>query len=257
MLKQLRFDLYKIVKSRFLQIYFIICASTCVLLPLLLNVLLGSYDKTQSFIDYIFGQGPFEVFFIIFAILITIKDFSSGFAKNIYTHVNKFFYVLSKFICIALFVIALYLFNFIVHFFLFICFSSAKIYDANSVKFSEFAIHTLVNIFVWTTRACFASFIASIFKNPFLPSVIILVYYFVVAGLIRDILVPAIMQKYFMEIVEKLYYGADSVTRYFLFALNPKNYSGNRYKTICSLVCVMWLVISYFGSWLLVRKKNV
>ena len=257
MLKQLRFDLYKIVRSRFLQIYFIICASTCILLPLLLNVMLGSYDKTQTFIDFIFGQGPFEVFFIIFAILITIKDFSSGFAKNIYMHVNKFFYVLSKFICIALFVIVLYLLNFIVHFFLFVCFSSAKIYDAKSVKFSEFTIHTLANIFVWTTRACFVSFIASIFKNPFLPSVIILVYYFVVAGLIRDILVPAIMEKYFLKIVEKLNSGANSITRYFLFALNPNDYPSSRYKTICSLVCVMWLVISYFGSWLLVRKKNV
>lgn len=98
----LRFDFYKLIKSRVLYVVYI--AS-------FLLAIYGAVDIyfIKSATDYNYLQeyknanSFLTVLVMVFAVLFVIKDYSSSFVKNIYPSISKFWYVISKALYIILF----------------------------------------------------------------------------------------------------------------------------------------------------------
>lgn len=60
------------------------------------------------------GSGFFLLILIPFVVVLVSEDFSSGYIKNIYSQVNKVYYILSKVLIIASFCIVFVLFDFLI-----------------------------------------------------------------------------------------------------------------------------------------------
>ena len=104
----LKFDLYKLVKSKSTWIVF---AVTMVFHAFLLaqyysfGTMRGSVAVLSSEIEV----NAVSYLLPLFVLLFVGKDFSNGYIKNIYSSVNKIYYILSKAVVIALAAFAMYI----------------------------------------------------------------------------------------------------------------------------------------------------
>ena len=103
MLNVLKFDLYKIVKSKTLRAFWILTALLILLRPLLTYVI--NKETNISVMGSLRQGGEITLAVVVFACLFSCKDYSSGYVKNLYGNVKNIEYALSKVICIALFCI--------------------------------------------------------------------------------------------------------------------------------------------------------
>lgn len=116
MLSVLKYDLYKMVHSRRVYVVFFMAA----ILEISMNGASNSWF-TGNFV-YWFDDGfwgvcysGFSMFYIpLFLAVFVGLDFSSRAINNVYSNVNKFYYVLSKVICAFIFLLTVHLARFVV-----------------------------------------------------------------------------------------------------------------------------------------------
>ena len=102
MLKQLKFDFYKLVKSKTLLVFWILPILLLLVNPVLSYVIQGG--KSSVFDHLNSSSSSLFLAIIVFAVLLTAKDFSSGYIKNVYSFSDKLCYILSKIIYFLRFV---------------------------------------------------------------------------------------------------------------------------------------------------------
>lgn len=109
MLNVLRFDFYKLTRSKKLKVFYIIAAAALLIINLINYFTIdrkGTSVLGMMRFSYNVSCGVLIVFFVAFFVG---EDFLSGYIKNIYANTNKLYYVLSKIIYIAAFCFALWI----------------------------------------------------------------------------------------------------------------------------------------------------
>lgn len=104
----LKFDLYKLVKSKSTWIVFvgIMLVHVLYLACYYSEGLRGNIAVLTPSIGYL---NAVDLLLPLFVLLFVGKDFSKGYIKNIYSSVNKIYYILSKAVIIAISVFAMYI----------------------------------------------------------------------------------------------------------------------------------------------------
>ena len=194
MLKMLKFDFYKIFKSKMLLIFFIIALCTVLVNPLMFSlkneftVYSNLYDSTPT-LSYVSW---------LFIVPFVTKDFSSKYTKNFaanYSLSDRIFYVLSKLVYIAAFCVLYMLLQLVVE----IIFNYTLgthcmyrntwdgVYPPDSFTVGEFYLR----YFVWTLNCIAAGtvflFLCLLFKREYIAIIIILPYIFLCNEIYRFI----------------------------------------------------------------------
>lgn len=112
MLNVLKFDIYKIFKSRWLNVFLICSAVLCFLNPILDYLILKSGTSVLSNMK---GDNVPQFIIALFAVLFCTKDFSTGFISNFYSRQNKTAYVVSKIIILFTVTILFCALTFFIH----------------------------------------------------------------------------------------------------------------------------------------------
>ena len=115
MLKMLKFDFYKIFKSKIILSFFIIALCTVFLDPIMYHIATESGDSVYASL-YNIGAIPIMTSWIFIVPFVT-KDFSSKYTKNFaanYSLSDRMFYVLSKLVYIVAFCVLYMLLQFVV-----------------------------------------------------------------------------------------------------------------------------------------------
>ncbi|MCI9010330.1 MAG: ABC transporter permease subunit [Clostridia bacterium] len=123
MLKQLKFDCYKIFHSRTMRIVLYVCLLLSLVYPIAKFTTNGTnsfYTLMAEMTSGIFSQQLLNLAAVLFIVFLLGMDFNSGYIKNIYTSTNRVAYIFSKIICLFVFI-----FVFQVLYFLFGLFGSA------------------------------------------------------------------------------------------------------------------------------------
>ena len=186
MLKMLKFDFYKIFKSKALLSVFIVSRCVAFLDPL--SSALIYKNDASPFLDHISQWMAFEIFIFIFVVPFVCKDFSSKFIKNTYSSysfADKLYYVLSK----AIYIFAICVIWFLLHFASYlICdliecaiekrvfeFVSTLTYSTpwNIELFRYFCL--MINCFA---RGMLCMFLCMLFKREYIVIVLIVLYTF-------------------------------------------------------------------------------
>ena len=104
MLKMLKFDFYKIFKSKMLLSFFIIALCTVFVYPIMYFV--PYYNDSSVYLDLYYSSSMLMMFLWLFIVPFVTKDFSSKYTKNLFANYSlsdRIFYVLSKFVYIIAF----------------------------------------------------------------------------------------------------------------------------------------------------------
>ena len=247
MLKSIKFDLYKILKTK--SILIITGISLFIELSVfILHFVINNYGHATGVIELLADQvNNLDVLVILFTILFVCKDFSSGYIKNFYNEVGKLEYVLSKFIVVSLYVI-LYQFIFFLMSLFFVyafgerCFFYYMPYhtEADMWEAVRQAISVTISLVVVgfvTTFFCF------LFKKEYIVLVVILPWMLflqsIVIGIIRDILSVW-----------------PSLASFDMFELRVL--ARNDYKTlITKIMAIVSATSSFLWSYLLYRNKKI
>ena len=198
MLKMLKFDFYKIFKSKALLSVFIVTLCLAFLDPLLFVLIYsGAY---LPFLEDL-SQWLFLDFFIfIFVVPFVCKDFSSKFIKNTYStysFADKIYYVLSKIVYIFAMCVIWFLLRFASHLtikFIYSAVSNSKfqfenIHHGASVDIGLFKYFCMmINCFA---RGILCMFLCMLFKREYIVIVLMVLYWMFLTDLIYNALISA------------------------------------------------------------------
>ncbi len=140
MLRQLRFDIYKILKSPIMWAVFALSLSLIIALPI------KCYTEIYDFAEGHFKPGngsttamgcmtgyefyTYMALCVIFFVAFFVgKDYTSGYYKNIGYAINKTYYVLSKVVWIALFAVLWFLLYFLMNIIVCVAMGGSVYYD--------------------------------------------------------------------------------------------------------------------------------
>ncbi len=270
MLKQLRFDLYKIVKSKTIRVFLIISAIVCLINPLIpileRGLSSGKWLSQGAFFNVIDGRIPYLLYELVmlFPLVFVLKDFSSGFIKNIYTETNKFYYVLSKIICIVLYAIILRIAYFIISFLVHCCFFNGKIKELlyvkeqyYSINFGIYFLEQILTALASAAVGCLVLVVTLLVKKEFISAIIVLPYGLYAYSLLTNSFVTL------TYLIIKNMKVSEILISFTPFRMvnrlqEIRIFASNILTSWMYLVVIVGCVgLSLLLGWLLVRKKNV
>ena len=195
MLKILRADFYKIVKSKTLLILLIFTLLTALTpsIAMLIN------SSTSTVLDLLYRQTMTASFMWIFIVPFVCKDFSSSYVKNLmpsYTQKDKVYYILSKLIYIfvfcVLYSIAAFIFTTILNY----AFGSGTIHDEKYEAFTlgGFALNQFAEVLNSVAIGAFIMFLCMVLKKDYFVLVIIVSYMFIFSSMIYNAIDNAILK---------------------------------------------------------------
>ena len=192
MLKQLKFDCYKIFHSPVMLSVLAVCFALCLAWPISMNI-----GMNGSLYHYLLEQDEnmlLPIAVILFTVFLVGMDFNSGYIKNIYTSTNRVAYIFSKIICVLVFVIVYLVLYLLLSMLCCVTFGSKMIYEKlhdsghGYIAGDNFPIG-LVYARLFTTGcivftyAMAVMFLLFVTKNQWVALVIGIVYYFVAPSL--------------------------------------------------------------------------
>ncbi len=192
MLKQLKFDCYKIFHSPVMLSVLAVCFALCLAWPISMNI-----GMNGSLYHYLLEQDEnmlLPIAVILFTVFLVGMDFNSGYIKNIYTSTNRVAYIFSKIICVLVFVIVYLVLYLLLSMLCCVTFGSKMIYEKlhdsghGYIAGDDFPIG-LVYARLFTTGsivftyAMAVMFLLFVTKNQWAALVIGIVYYFVAPSL--------------------------------------------------------------------------
>lgn len=200
MLKMLRFDFYKIFKSKALLSVFIVTLGLAILDPLIL------FDKTDySILPSLFYWNCLGFLPITFVVPFVSKDFSSKYIKNVYSSysfADKIYYILSKVVYIFAMCVIWFLLRFASHSIFTLIRSAAAdekivfvfvdLLNHPNATLNEFVSNGLFYYFS-QMMGCFAEgmlcmFLCVLLKKEYIVIIVVVLYWFVLSGLVYGLI---------------------------------------------------------------------
>ena len=248
MLRQLRFDFYKITRSKVITWQWLLPFLLILLFPL---IAYGINKSVESVVDDIVSAGNgLLLVSIIFSVLLVSKDFSSGYIKNVRTFSNALFYILSKFVYIAAVCILYLVLEFFIEWAFSAIFSEGILYNPELTAFptKDFLLMYVIEAINAIAVGMLCCFLCVLLKRDYVVFIITLSYLFLISGMIYQVID-----------------GIDStspfnVRNYTLFGLSSFNYYGERAEGIYTkglLVQICYIVVFGFFSWLILKERDV
>lgn len=249
MLNSLKFDLYKIVKSRG-----ILCFVIASLLLCFVNPIFDFNSRGNVSVWFLLTQANMSQLLVaLFAVLLGTKDFNSNFIYNIYNKQNKVSYVISKFICIVLYTFVIFGFTFFLYFMFDKIFGIGEFYSEAYSDYGNYELKSLTYIFIsriigTITFGFVLLFFSFLVKNTAIMLVLTTVYMFFSSYLYR--LLNLIADKLFLLKID--------FERYTPFGATNLLTMGTRDKDFITIiiVCSIYFVLSLVLSILFFYKKK-
>lgn len=242
MLRQLKFDYYKIKNNLVIKLMFIIAfvfqfvlAYTCF------------NGSGKSVFNAMFTMSAEVAFLIIpiISVLICSKDFSSQYIKNIYSETNKFCYVLSKFIYISLFSIIYAILYFISFYLCSLIFGTGVIYRAtDDYELWQYIVGIVRWIVIMMSYGSIAMLIAFAVKKEHIAIIIILPY---------ALYVSAVLYGLINNCLTEIFNRDFEVDKYSVFGVSllAHCFENTKHTIIFFALRVVYLCCSVFGGWML------
>lgn len=247
MLQTLKFDLYKILKSRSMIFVWVITGLLLVSSPLM-NYLL--HQNSGSVMKSILGTGgsmPLSTWF--FVAVFSTKDYSSGYIKNIWTSSNKFYFVISKLIYCLLFCMIYCILTFLLDWFFNLIFAGGIIHSSqDDFLVIHFIINELSIILNSTAIGSVTILLCVLVKKEYIALIIMSAYFFVLAGVVE---------------IGNFIFGQAIDFRDFTIFLNQLNLMTiplNIFEGIILpgfIVPGVYIIVSIFLSWIIVRSRKI
>ena len=184
MLNMIRFDFYKLTHSKILRYVWILPVLMWLLNPVSTYIIARSRPSVIELLSISYSA-PLDLF--VFAALFGTRDYSSGYMKNIYPAMNKFYYVASKIIYILIFSIIYVLGQFLVA----SLFNWLKginlIYDPlRDVPVKEFVLSQTGIVLNRLAIGAIILSLCMLFKKEYIVIIVVAVYCFLICNLLYD-----------------------------------------------------------------------
>ena len=246
MLKNLRFDFYKIFHSKVLLglLIFMFC---CTLLnPIIWYVIKDS--TTATVYGDLMQPDVLLGFLWVFAVPFAAKDISSNYAKNLvpsYSEKDKIFYILSKVIYIVLFCLAFMLLNMLVEIAFNYIFGAKCIYDpADGITVGEFYLYYFCRFWNYAAMGTLFLFLSVLLKKEYIVLIIVLPYLFMLSVMLYGA-------------VNALAGDGFSIQKYTVFGINGiLYYSSLKESWFYVLTSTCYIAVFSVLSWLVFRKRS-
>lgn len=247
MLKQLKFDFFKLVKSKTLLVFWILPLLLLLLNPVLSYVINGG--KSSVFDHLNASSSSLFLAIIIFSVLLTAKDFSSGYIKNVYSFSDKLCYILSKIIYFFAFCLIYLIAEFLIDAFFNVVTGVCLIYDVERDNFTvgAFFLSTFTEALNGMAIGTVCCFLCVLFKKEYIVLIIALIYLFV-GNMGIYVAINTVIGHGF------------SIQPYTLFGFWPRfDYNNIFWEMIMPgvIVPLCYTLVFGFFSWLVVKFRNV
>lgn len=249
-----KFELYKLLKSRKMYFIYALVILTWAFVPIDNYVFKHSTDSALN--QYCLrGSGFFGLLIIPFVVVLVSEDFSSGYIKNIYSQVNKVYYILSKVSIIALFCIVFVLFDFLIVLITNAIFGCNALIKPNETeKLSEYLeqvrVKFLNQVLGGLAFGTITAFFTLILKNAFITFAVGYLYCFFGGNLIEGLI-------NIMFFKNNNYSASHSIASSVLPSLVINQNQASKYFVESLLVMVVFSAAFAIGSWFVFSKKRV
>ncbi len=248
MLKNLRFDFYKIFHSKALLGLMIFTFCCTLLNPIVWYVIQDSTTATV-YAELLQSNALFVVLWI-FAVPFAAKDISSNYVKNLvpsYSEKDKIFYILSKVIYIVLFCLAFMLLNFLVEIAFNYIFGAKCMYDPEWDNFTvgEFYLQYFCCFWNYAAMGTLFLFLSVLLKKEYIVLIIVLPYLFMLSSMLYGA-------------VNALAGNGFRIEKYTVFGIDGIIFSNSSPKECWSYILTSTFYILVFSvlSWLVFRKRS-
>lgn len=256
MLKMLKFDFYKIFKSKMLLSFFIIALCTVFVYPIMYFV--PYYNDSSVYLDLYYSSSMLMMFLWLFIVPFVTKDFSSKYTKNLFANYSlsdRIFYVLSKFVYIIAFSVLIMLLQFVVMIIFNYTMGEHCMYKV-ATEFSEGDRFTIgefyLRYFVWTLNCIAAGtvylFLCLLLKREYIVLIIIVPYIFRFGYSIYTS-IDSFVAKYF-------HISDFSIDYYTVFGMEPGGDEGEPYG-IKIAILLSYMAVFIAGSIGIFAKKGL
>lgn len=254
MLKMLKFDFYKIFKSKMLLIFFIITLCT-----VLVNPLMFSLKNAFSVYSNLFDSTPIlSTVLWLFIVPFVTKDFSSKYTKNFtanYSLSDRIFYVLSKLVYIVAFCLLYMLLQLVVEIIFNYTLGTHCMYKKEGDMLYQPDYFTVgefyLRYFIWTLNCIAAGtvylFLCLLLKREYIAIIIVLPYIFLCNEFYR--IIESLVGKF-------LHIYTFDMRFYTIFGLDPGAYSGKE-PGIKIAILLSYMAPFIAGSLLVFAKKGL
>lgn len=252
MLKMLKFDFYKIFKSKMVLAFFII--TLCMVFVTAVMNYAGGYNKDSVYSNlYMIGATPVSYLWI-FVIPFVTKDFSSKFTKNLvadYSLSDRIFYVLSKFVYIVAFCVLYMFLQFIVEIIFNYTLGEHYMFEAaGQFTVREFYLRYFAQTLNAIAAGTLLLFLCLLLKREYIVLVVLLPYMFYF-----DYTIYELINSFIIKHFEVPYYF--DISYYTIFGMfnGVSGYEPSYELRIVLLLSYMALFIA--GSILIFAKKSL
>lgn len=254
MLKMLKFDFYKIFKSKMLLIFFIIALCT-----VLVNPLMFSLKNAFSVYSNLFDSTPtLSTVSWLFIVPFVTKDFSSKYTKNLfanYSLADRIFYVLSKLVYIAAFCVLYMLLQLVVEIIFNYTLGTHCMYKKEGDMLYQPDYFTVgefyLRYFIWTLNCIAAGtvylFLCLLLKREYIAIILVLPYIFLCNEFYR--IIESLVGKF-------LHIYTFDMSYYTIFGLDPGDYSGKE-PGIKIAILLGYMALFIAGSIGIFAKKGL
>ena len=252
MLKMLRADFYKIVRSKILLILLVISLCVTIISPL---TIIGDYINGNDFSVYgnLYTQSLMTGIIWIFIIPFVCKDFSSNYIRNVlptYTQKDKVYYIISKIFYIFVYCLVYTVLSFLIEvIFNYTC-GPGMMFNPERDYFTvkQFWMCYIAKFMNAVSVGALILFLCMALKKEYFTLIIFVPYLFFISGLIYNAIDSAVLENtgnaFYIEV-------------YTLFgpigALS--NFATKEIWTVMGLSLLYTAVFSVLG-WLVFRKRS-
>lgn len=269
MLQEIKFDFYKIIKSRTL-IFSLIISVLIVTFKVIYEYLLAK-NLGQRVLNGFMSNNTVFIAVTLFAVVFCTKDYSSTYIKNVYTNENKLKYTLSKMACLFVFVVVILLYAFVLELVFNFVFGGGVIYndgsyhyikrdglyyvfdnDAEVFTISGFVISTILRVVGLTAYGMLINLIATLCKS-FVTAIITFAWYSFY-GIVYSA-ISGLVNTIFKLSWPNLFSASDYLIMWKLESQISIASSSN-VAVETTIIFLIYLVVATLLSWLALSKKE-
>lgn len=249
-----KFELYKLLKSRKMYFIYALAILTWAFAPI--DNYVFKHSTESALYQYCSsGSGFFILVLIPFVVVLVSEDFSSGYIKNIYSQVNKVYYILSKVFIIASFCIVFVLFDFLIVLITNAIFGCNALIKPNETEklskyLEQIRVKFLNQILGGLAFGTVIAFFTLIIKNAFITFAASYIY-----GFFGGNLIGSLINALFFKNNDS--FASYEIARSFLPSLVVNQNQASKHFVESLIVMVLLSAVFAIGSWFVFTKKQV
>ena len=248
MLRQLRFDFYKITKSKVIGWCFIIPLLLLFLGPATKYIINTSAMSTISNIRDV--SGNLHIALYVVGIEFTTSDFSSGYIKNVYQFSNKLQYLLSKVIYVFIFCVLFLGLEFLIGWLFNTIWGNETLFEPEYDDVKAYIYTMIAELLNGVALGIFLCFLSALVKKNYIVFIIAFSYTFVLGNLLYSAINGLFSQDNGFVIQPYTLFGFIRPNIYYMLK-DDGNYLTPIFVQIC------YIVVFGFFSWLILKKRDV